>query len=277
MIVEHQSISHLLRLRYGDSDSLPHVAWSETLELLLKHRSVRAYTPDPLPVGTLEAMVAAAQSASSSSNLQVWSVVAVEEHARKARLAHLAGNQAHITDCPLFLVWLADLARLARVAAQRDIPYAGLDYTEMFILSVVDATLAAQNAVVAAEALGLGVVYIGGIRNHPLDVAAELQLPPRVFPVFGLCVGVPNDARPADIKPRLPQDAVVHRETYAADQQDAAVERYNQMMTPFYRDQQMRVNGDWAQHSARRVAGPQSLSGRDTIREALRQLGFDLR
>lgn len=275
--MEQKPFSHLLGLRYGDSDPIPHVAWSETLDLLLKHRSVRAYAPDPLPAGTLEAMVVAAQSASSSSNLQAWSVVAVEEQGRKARLAHLAGDQAHIGDCPLFLVWLADLALLARVAAQRDLPHAGLDYTEMFLLAVIDATLAAQNAVVAAEALGLGVVYIGGIRNHPLAVAAELHLPPRVFPVFGLCVGVPDAARPADIKPRLPQAAVLHRETYVADQQDAAVERYNQVMTPFYRDQQMRVNGDWAQHSVRRVAGPHSLSGRDTIREALRQLGFDLR
>lgn len=275
--MEQQPFSHLLGLRYGDSDSTPQAAWSETLELLLNHRSVRAYAPDSLPAGTLEAMVVAAQSASSSSNLQAWSVIAVEEQARKTRLAQLAGNQAHIRDCPLFLVWLADLARLARVAARRDIPSAALDYTEMFILSVIDAALAAQNAVVAAEALGLGVVYIGAIRNHPLDVAAELQLPPRVFPVFGLCVGVPDDTRPADIKPRLPQYAVLHRETYATDQQDAAVDRYNQVMTPFYSEQQMRVNGDWAQHSARRVAGPQSLSGRDTIREALRHLGFDLR
>jgi nitroreductase len=275
--MEQQPFSYLLGLRYGDSDSTPHVAWSETLELLLNHRSVRAYAPDSLPAGTLEAMVVAAQSASSSSNLQAWSVIAVEEQARKTRLAQLAGNQAHIRDCPLFLVWLADLARLARVAARRDIPSAALDYTEMFILSVIDAALAAQNAVVAAEALGLGVVYIGAIRNHPLDVAAELQLPPRIFPVFGLCVGVPDETRPADIKPRLPQHAVLHRETYAANQQDAAVDRYNQVMTPFYSEQQMRVNGDWAQHSARRVAGPQSLSGRDTIREALRHLGFDLR
>jgi nitroreductase len=113
------------------------------------------------------------------------------------------------------------------VAEQRNIPHTALDYTEMFLMSVIDATLAAQNAVVAAEALNLGAIYIGGIRNHPLDVAAELHLPPRVFPLFGLCVGWPDDTHTTAIKPRLPQDAVLHHETYAVEQQDAAVADYN--------------------------------------------------
>ncbi|MBC8076718.1 MAG: NADPH-dependent oxidoreductase [Chloroflexales bacterium] len=265
-----------LRARYGAGDAPAQLAVNDVVLALLAHRSVRAYRDAPLPAGTLEALVAAAQSASTSSNLQAWSVVAVEERERKARLAQLAGDQEHIRSCPLFLVWLADLSRLARVAAARDMPQAALDYTELLLLAVIDAALAAQNAVVAAEALGLGTVYIGGIRNRPLDVAAELALPPRVLPVFGLCVGWPDIARPAAVKPRLPQEAVLHRETYAVEPQDAAVARYNETMASFYRQQQMRADGDWAQHSARRVAGPQSLSGRHTLRETLRQLGFEL-
>jgi hypothetical protein len=204
-------------------------------------------------------------------------VIAVEDGERKARLAELAGNQSHIRVAPLFLVWLADLSRLARVAKQRDLPAAGLDYTELLLVAVIDAALAAQNAVVAAEALGLGTVYIGAIRNRPLDVAAELALPPRVFPVFGLCVGWPDPAKPAAVKPRLPQPAVLHREAYSVEPEGTAVERYNAAMEAFYQEQQMRVEGDWALHSARRVAGPESLSGRDTLHEALRRLGFALR
>jgi len=274
---ELPTVSDTLRQRYGEHDQPAQVAWSETLELLLSHRSVRAYLPDPLPKGALAALVAAAQSAATSSNLQTWSVVAVEDQGRKERLSKLAGDQAHIRESPLFLVWLADLARLERVAQQRELPHAALDYTESFILAVVDATLAAQNAVVAAEALGLGTVYIGGIRNRPQEVAAELGLPPRVFPVFGLCVGRPDPARPAAIKPRLPQEAVLHRERYGLHEQDDAVARYNATISAFYHEQRMRVNGDWSQHSAQRVAGPETLSGRHTIRETLQQLGFDLR
>lgn len=267
--------SDALRRRYGVLEALPDAAWNDTLALLLRHRSVRAYLNQPLPEGTLEALVAAAQSASTSSNLQAWSVIAVEDPARKDRLATLAGNQGQIRTSPLFLVWLADLSRLEQIAARRDMPHAALDYTEMFVLGVIDAALAAQNAVIAAESLGLGIVYIGAIRNRPLDVAAELNLPPRVFPVFGMCIGWPDPARPAEVKPRLPQSSVLHRETYAGAEEP--ITRYNATMRAFYEEQRMNVSGDWAEHSAQRIAGPQALSGRDSLRAAIERLGFELR
>ncbi len=266
----------LLRQRYG-ADRPDHIIGNAVVDLLLSHRSVRSYNSEPLPAGTLETMIAAAQSAATSSNLQTWSVVAVTDPERKDRLATLAGNQNHIRRAPLFLVWLADLARIASAAAARNLPHDGLDYLEMWLVGVIDAALAAQNAVVAAESLGLGTVYIGAIRNRPLDVAAELRLPPQVMPVFGLCVGHPNPARPAAIKPRLPQAAVLHHEVYQPEQIAPAIERYNATMQEFYAAQQMNVEGDWVEHSARRVAGPESLSGRDVLRDVLHQLGFALK
>lgn len=167
--------TELLRSRYGDNFFVPDIEWNDSLTTLLSHRSIRAYLPNPLPEGTLELLVAAAQSAATSSNLQTWSVVAVENQERKERLSQLAGNQAHIRQCPLFLVWLADLARLAYVAESRGLSHEGLDYLEMFVMATVDAALAAQNAAVAAESLGLGIVYIGGMRNHPEEVAATIS------------------------------------------------------------------------------------------------------
>jgi nitroreductase len=176
----------------------------------------------------------------------------IEDPARKSTLAQLAGNQEHINQCPLFLVWLADLARLDYLAAQRELPAAGLDYLKMFVTAVIDASLAAQNATIrqsrgyanAAESLGLGTVYIGGIRNQPEQVAKTLQLPPHLFAVFGLCVGYPDLAKLATVKPRLPQAAVLHRETYNLAQQDAAITEYNEVMQQFYESQQMNVAGD---------------------------------
>ncbi|RRR74080.1 MAG: NADPH-dependent oxidoreductase [Candidatus Viridilinea halotolerans] len=253
------------------------MVWNETLELLLKHRSVRAYRDEPLPERALETMIAAAQSPASSSNLQAWSVVAVADQARKERLAELAGAQGFIRRAPLFLVWVADLSRLARMATQRGLPHEGLDYTELLVVGIIDATLAAQNAVIAAESLGLGTVYVGAIRNRPLAVAAELQLPPQAVAVFGLCVGWPDPEKPTAVKPRLPQGAVLHRETYDSASEADYVAQYNSAMSAFYAEQQMRVEGDWTDHSSKRIAGPQSLAGRDTLREALEQLGFGMR
>ncbi|MBD1843439.1 NADPH-dependent oxidoreductase [Cyanobacteria bacterium FACHB-63] len=266
----------LLRERYGAIFDLD-APWNRTLSDLLSHRSIRSYLSKPLPAGTLELLVAAAQSASTSSNLQTWSVVAVEDQARKERLSQLAGGQAHIRQAPLFLVWLADLARLTHIAESRGLPHEGLNYLEMFLMAAIDASLAAQNAAIAAESLGLGTVYIGGMRNQPEEVAAELGLPQQVFAVFGLCVGYPDPEKPAAIKPRLPQAAVLHREQYSLEAQNDAIAQYDQTMSNFYTEQQMNIPGNWSQHSSERIASPEALRNRSRLREILNNLGFELR
>ena len=268
--------TELLNQRYSDTAVNLDIPWNDSLTTLISHRSIRSYLPDPLPPGTLEILVAVAQSASTSSNLQTWSVVAVEDAQRKEKLSQLAGNQAHIRQSPLLIVWLADLARLTHVAESRGLPHEGLNYLEMFLMAAIDASLAAQNATVAAESLGLGTVYIGALRNRPEEVAEILNLPPHVFAVFGLCVGYPDSADGAAIKPRLPQSAVLHRETYQLEQ-DKAIAQYNEIMKAFYTSQKMNIQSDWSEHSAKRVAFAESLSGRHRLGEALKNLGFPLR
>ncbi|ANQ84092.1 NADPH-dependent oxidoreductase [Azoarcus olearius] len=268
----------LFQTRYGDAAARAPAAWSPVIEHLLGHRSVRAYLPDPVSEDELVAIVAAAQSAASSSNLQAWSVVAVRDPATRAALAECAGGQAHVRDAPLQLVWLADLARLEHLALANERPSAALDYLEMFLVGVIDAALAAQNAAAAAESLGLATVYIGGMRNQPERVAELLRLPSKVVAVFGMCVGRPDPAQPAEIKPRPPQSVVLHHETYTPlPAQDEGIAAYNGAMAQFYERQNMKVHGTWAVHSAKRVAGPESLSGRDRLVEALHNRGFTLK
>jgi nitroreductase len=262
--------------RYGTQLDASLPEWNDTLETLLSHRSVRAYRDQPLPDGTLDTLIAAAQSASSSSNLQTWSVVAVEDTERKARLSVLAGNQAHIRDAPLLLVWLADLARLEAVAARASVKPEGLHYLETLLVGVIDAALAAQNAVVALESLGLGSVYIGAIRNAPEQVAAELRLPPHVLPVFGLCVGYADSSRPAQVKPRLPQSVVLHREEYDTHVQAPGIALYDKILSTF-QVQQGQSEAAWTQPAVERWRTRESLHGRDRLRDALASLGFELR
>jgi nitroreductase len=265
-----------LEARYGTPWSAPLPAWNATLDTLLAHRSVRNYADRPLPEGTLETLIAAAQSASSSSNLQTWSVVAVEDPERKARLAELAGGQSHVRAAPLFLVWLADLARLEAAGERNGVSVEGLHYIETLLVGVIDAALAAQNAVVALESLGMSSVYIGGIRNQPERVAAELGLPPRVLPVFGLCVGYPDETRPTQVKPRLPVEVVLHREQYDGPSQEAAIAQYDETMGSFQTSQGLSAAG-WTARSLPRWRSRESLHGRDRLREALNALGFELR
>ena len=250
-----------------------------TLELIQRHGSVRNYRPDSVPVETLKAIVAAAQRTSTSSNMQAYSVVAVMDAAKRARLAELCGNQEHIAQAPVFLAWCADLARLDRACELRGyIQETG--YVENFLVAAVDAVIAAQSAVMAAESLGLGICYIGSIRNHTQAVIDLLGLPRLVFPVTGMTVGWPAAEPP--IRPRLPQSAVLHLEHYASEH-DAELAEYDRIMAAsgIYGGRQIPVPGKpdemedygWTEHTARRVAQ----AVRTDLREVLERRGFALK
>ena len=265
----------LLHARYGDA-APPPGPLNEVIETMLAHRSVRAFLPRALPPGTLEMLVAAAQSASTSSNMQAWSVVAVQAPAHKSRVAELAGNQGFIREAPLFLAWIADTSRLQRAAEAQGASLDGIAYLESFIVAAVDAALAAQNATVAAESLGLGTVYVGALRNHPEAVADLLGLPPHAAGLFGLAVGYPDPTKPASVKPRLPQSVVLHRERYSAAPERDAIPAYDRTLARFSEAHGMGA-ADWTRRVIDRLGTAASLRGRDRMRAALRALGLELR
>ncbi|EIN00479.1 nitroreductase [Paraburkholderia hospita] len=276
---DSETLQALLRQRYG-TVSAPETAidarsFNDVIRTLLEHRSVRAYSDQPLPDDILDTISAAAQSASTSSNLQAWSVVAVRDTARKERLAACAGNQKHVAKAPLLLVFIADLSRLRRVSEAQGLEPVGLEYLEAFLVAVADAAFAAQNTVIALESIGLGCCYIGGMRNRPELVAEELGLPAEAFAVFGLTVGYPDPNVVTDIKPRLAAPVVMHLERYEPEAIDALT-RYDRAMNDFQRIQQL-PEFNWTAQASRRVRGPEALSGRDRLVSALQTLGFGLK
>ena len=183
-----------LGLRYGAA--VPAAGpWNETIATLLDHRSVRGFLPDPVPAGTLETLIAAAQSAATSSNMPLWSAIAVTDPAKRKVLAEIAGDQKHIEQCPLYLAFVADMSRNERMSQAERVTFENLPYLETFMVACIDAALAAQNAVVAAKSLGLRTVYIGAMRNDPARVHELLGLPQKAFVVFGLCVGYADPIR----------------------------------------------------------------------------------
>lgn len=265
-----------LARRYGDGAPPARGPWNEHLDLLLSHRSVRGYRPDPLPDGTLETLIAAAQSAATSSNMQVWSVVAVTDADAKAVLAEVAGGQAHIEQCPLFLVWLADLSRNRRLGEAEGTELAALPFTETFLVAAIDAALAAQNAAVALESLGLSTVYIGALRNDPARVAGLLDLPPGAFAVFGMCVGYAAAGAEGEVKPRLPQPAVLFRGTYGNPEEPALRAAYDARLADFSRRNEM-ADATWTSRVLARMGTLAAMRGRDRLRETLQGLGFPMR
>ena len=234
-----------------------------TIEQIYRHYSTRKYKTDPVSDEMIEAIVAAGQRASTSSNLQVYSVIVVKDQQKRLRLMELCGNQEFIAQAPVFMAWCADQSRLSRVCQSRG--YTAINnYMENFLVAVVDATLAMQTAALAAESMGLGMCYIGGIRNHPDAIINLLELPPLVFPVSGMTLGWP-DAKPF-IRPRLPLEAILHWECYDTQDEEKALVEYDQAMiqTGIYKGRQVPVPGvssqmedyGWQEHSARRAATP---------------------
>jgi len=205
----------------------------DALALLKQHRSIRKFTTEPVTDEMVSDVISAGLSAATSSNVQGTTIIRVRNPETRAAIATLAGGQTYVETAGAFFVWCADLHRSA-VACEM----AGGDFspgmTEHFVIATVDCALAAQNAVVAAESLGLGICYIGGIRNDPAQVVELLELPDQVFPLFGLCLGWP-DQDPA-LKPRLPLSVTLKEETYNEAADEDGIRSYDEQMRGYYKE-----------------------------------------
>lgn len=205
-----------------------------TIQGLLNHRSIRKYTDQPVTDEQLHWIIQSAQAASTSSFLQAFSVISVSKGENREQLAQLCGDQKYVAAAPVFLVFCADLNRLHLACDMMGTNYQG-GWTEHTLIGSVDAAIAGQNALVAAESMGLGGVYIGGIRNNPTEVSALLKLPTEVFPVFGLCIGYPAES--PGVKERLPQPFVLHHEHYTpldAPELQEMLNDYDQRIREYY-------------------------------------------
>ena len=203
------------------------------IDLLKQHRSIRRFKNQALEEGVLEQILVAGQSASTSSFIQAVSVVRVTKLEIKEKFVSLSGGQNYIASAAEFLVFCADLNRNKLRASQIDNSCVDFSWTEPFIAASVDVALFAQNAVVAAESLGLGCCYIGGIRNKPEQVVELLNLPELVFPIFGLCIGAPDqDPLP---KPRLPLSVILCENEYdSSNKKMALIDEYDTHVKQYY-------------------------------------------
>ena len=211
--------------RFGDEtgvpSDVPEVPW---LRQVLLRRTHRRYADRPVAEPLLRLLLAAAFSASSKSDFQQASVIRVEERARRDRLAALVPDMPWIGNAPVYLVFCGDARRLERLGELR-CHKADNSKLEGFFNATVDTALLLQTFILAAEAAGLGCCPISVIRNHPDVVAEILDLPNKVFPVAGLCVGYPAAA--GHISMRLPLEVTLHNDRYDDSRFDEAVAAYD--------------------------------------------------
>jgi nitroreductase len=174
-----------LDLDLGGEGETPDHPW---LRQVLMRRTQRRYDARPVPDGLVRLLLAAAASASSKSDFQQGSVLWLRDRARRDQLAAVFPDMPWIGAAPVFLVFLGDARRLERIGEMRGHTVAN-GALEGFFNATVDAALALQTCVLAAETVGLGTCPISVLRNRIAEIAEILGLPDKVFPVAGLCLG----------------------------------------------------------------------------------------
>ena len=205
------------------------------LHILEAHRTIRHYRPDPIPSHHLDAIIRAGQRAPTDAQGQMFAIIRISDSPLRDRLATLCNNQQHIRDAAEFFVICLDVHRLARMVERGGDAFAMKPRISL-IYGTSDATMVAQNMVVAAEALGYGTCYIGAVQNSTDIIARELGLPAGVLPLYGLCIGVPDlEKVPTYTRPRISRSLTFMENTYQEppeDELDLAI-------------QTMSVRADW--------------------------------
>ncbi len=240
-----------------------------TIELLKSHRSIRKFTDQPVSRELLEELILAGQGAATSSHVQAYTVIHVKRPENRERIAELAGGQGYVASCGAFLMFCADMKRPTE-AAERTGARVVRGMTEQLLVATVDTALMAQNVAVAAESAGLGICYIGGVRNNPQAISDLLGLPDHVYPVFGMCLGYP--AHEPDVKPRLPVEAVLKEDTYSDDRELVAA--FDDTMHAYY---QSRKGGNKQSTWSQNLTPLFDTKLRPHMREFLVKRGFEMK
>jgi len=179
------------------------------LARLLDRRSCRDYAERDVPEGLVRLVLAAGLSAPTKSDLQQADVVWVRDQALRSEILEGIGGADWIARAPVFLVVCANGARFASLFEGGEFAN---DHFDALFNATVDAAVVLEGLVAAAALAGLGTCPISQIRNRAERIGGLLDLPERVFPVAGLCVGYA--ASDASISPRLDLGITVHEDRY---------------------------------------------------------------
>lgn len=181
------------------------------MKVLLQHRSIRKFKSDPIDESLMQEILTAGTRASTTGNMQVYSIVVTRDEAIKRQLLPLHFNQQMVIQAPVVLTFCADFNRFNKWCLQRK-ANPGYDNFLSFFTAAIDALLVAQNVCIAAEENGLGICYLGTTTYTADKIIEVLKLPKGVVPVTTVVMGYPDES--PDLTDRLPLAGVVHYEVY---------------------------------------------------------------
>lgn len=221
---------------------------SEAVGVMLAHRSTRKYTDQPVSDAMLDQIIEAAYRAPTSVNGQQVSLVVSRDPQQRARIAQIAGGQPWIAQAPVFITVLVDYYKTHVGLEKAGETQIIQETVEGLLVGALDAGIALGNLMVAARALGLGIVPIGGIRRDPQAMIDLLGLPRLTFPIAGVCIGHP--AHVPVQKPRLAPGSFRHAETYDSAAIAPAIDAYDQEIMDYWA-QIGRTDGlPWSENTA---------------------------
>ena len=184
---------------------------NETMGLLFERGSCRDFTDEPVPDEVMDAVLEAGTHAATAGNLQPYSVVKVTDPENRRWLRE-QGLQAFVEEAPVDLIFCIDLHRLRRWAELEVAPFTANSSFRHFWTAFQDVVIFAQTVCTAADAMGLGSVYVGSVLEIFRELKERLRLPDLVFPVVLASVGYPKERPPS--RKKLGIDVVVHDEAY---------------------------------------------------------------
>ena len=197
---------------------------NETMKLLLERSSCRNFTDQKIPKEVLRTILEAGAHSASGGNLQPYSIVKIEDNAKKQKMAEMCG-QNFIGKAPMLLLFCLDLHRLERWAELEVAPFTASSSFLHFWVSFQDTIICAQSICTAADSMGLGSVYIGTVIEMPAQLQSMFKLARGVFPVVLVCLGYPV-ARPK-VAGKLDLDVFVHSEQYCDLEDEQLLAAYN--------------------------------------------------
>jgi nitroreductase len=257
-----QPLQVALSMRFGETFAVdPAQPGLDQLARMAAHRVIRRYQPRDVPPELLRLLCACALSAPTKSDLQQADILIVRDKTTIGAIADLLTEMPWVRQAPVFLVFLANGRRVPAVAQMRGKPFPN-DHLDLFFNASVDAAIVLASFVAAAEAAGLGCCPISVIRDHAATVSKMLELPDKVVPIAGMCVGWP--AEESGISARLSLGTTLHEERFhegdLAKQIDA-YDRRRDALRPYRNQRDAERFGraafyGWSEDKARQYADP---------------------
>ena len=207
---------------------------NDTVRTLLEHRTVRSFTGEPVSEDVMQTLFEVARRTATAAFYQGFHIIRVKDP-KIREVLHEASTQPYVGGSKgELLVFVADVYRNAKIREEAGLEPGPEEWATLYNLAQLDAALAAQSVVVAAESLGLGTVYLGSINRQRPQVAEALGLPERTAVVFGLLIGHPEKV-PAEQKPRIPLELLVSVDTYRpAQDYHARLAAYDREVQAYY-------------------------------------------